>query len=154
MFGGNTNAIIDYNQFVQGGRGMEEILEFLNDNPVFYFATVEGDEPRVRPFGFHMEYEGKLYFGIGDEKESFTQLKTNSKFEVCTSSRDGRWIRIKADAIFDERSQVLEAAFEINPRLEEMYTKENGSRFALFYTSKGSAVIADMIGNKEVYVIG
>lgn len=132
---------------------MEEILEFLKENPVFYFATVEGREPRVRPFGFHMEYEGKLYFGIGNEKESCKQLKANPKFEICTSSRDGKWLRIKADAIFDKRPQVLENAFEINPRLEELYTKENGSRFELFYTSKGSAVIADMTGNKEVYVI-
>jgi len=133
---------------------MEEILEFLNENPIFYFATVDGDEPRVRPFGFHMEYEGKLYFGIDNEKESFKQLKANTKFEVCTSSRAGKWIRIKGDAILDERSEVLEKAFEVTPRLKDTYTKENGPRFAMFYTNKGSAVIADMAGNKETYIFG
>lgn len=133
---------------------MKEILEFLSDNPIFYFATLEGDEPRVRPFGFHMEYDGNLYFTIGNNKESFKQLKENPKFEVCTASRDGKWIRIKGKAIFDERPQVLEKAFEINPRLKEMYTKEDGTRLALFYTSKGSAVIADMSGNMDIYTIG
>ena len=120
---------------------------------MFYFATVDGDEPKVRPFGFHVEYEGKLYFGIDSQKETFKQLKANPKFEVCTASRDGIWIRIKAEAIFDESPQVLEKAFKVNPRLKEMYTKENGPRFMLFYASKGSAIIADMDGNEDVYVI-
>ncbi|PRR83422.1 pyridoxamine 5'-phosphate oxidase family protein [Clostridium vincentii] len=132
---------------------MEDILEFLSSNPVFYFATVDGDEPKIRPFGFHMEYEGKLYFGIDSQKETYKQLKVNSKFEVCTASRDGNWIRIKAEAIFDERAQVLEKAFENTPSLKEIYTKKNGPRFILFYASKGSALIEDMSGNKEVYSI-
>ena len=132
---------------------MEEILGFLNENPIFYFATVDGEEPKVRPFGFYMKYEGKLYFGIDNQKETFKQLKANPKFEVCTASRDGSWIRIKADAVFDERTQVLEKAFEENPRLKEVYTKENGPRFALFYTSKGSGRLEDMSGNNEVYSI-
>lgn len=58
---------------------MKEILEFLSENPLFYFATVDGDEPKVRPFGFHVEYEGKLYFGIDSQKETFKQLKANPK---------------------------------------------------------------------------
>ena len=133
---------------------MKEILEFLNENPVFYFATVDGDEPKVRPFSFHMEYEGKLYFGIDSQKETFKQLKANPKFEVCIASRDGTWIRIKAEAIFDERLQVLEKAFKVTPRLKGVYTKKDGPRFTLFYTSKGSAFIEDIAGNKEVYTIG
>ena len=61
---------------------MEKILEFLAENHVFYFATVDGDKPRVRPLGFVMNYEGKLYFGIGKHKASYKQLQANPNVEI------------------------------------------------------------------------
>jgi Uncharacterized conserved protein len=130
---------------------MNEVLEFLKQNPVFYFATVEGDQPRVRPFGFFMEHEGKLYFGLGNQKESYKQLVKNPKFEISTASKEGQWIRIRGKAVFDERPEVTEKAFSIMPHLRGMYSAENGPRLALLYVSEGEAVIADFQGNDKTY---
>ncbi|AXU27867.1 TPA: pyridoxamine 5'-phosphate oxidase family protein [Clostridioides difficile] len=74
---------------------MEKIMNFLKENSTFYFATVEGNKPRVRPFGFVMDYEGKLYFGIGKHKTSYKQVLVNPNVEIFTASKDGKWIRIK-----------------------------------------------------------
>ncbi|HAG10955.1 MAG TPA: hypothetical protein DCK76_06145 [Desulfotomaculum sp.] len=73
---------------------MEKVLVFLKENPVFYFATEEGDQPKVRPFGFFMEYEGKLYFSMGRHKKVYRQILENPNAEICTASAKGEWIRI------------------------------------------------------------
>ncbi|MGO0985104.1 pyridoxamine 5'-phosphate oxidase family protein [Clostridioides difficile] len=80
---------------------MEKIMNFLKENPTFYFATVEDNKPRVRPFGFVMNYEGRLYFGIGKHKASYKQLISNPNVEISTANKEGKWIRIKGKAVFD-----------------------------------------------------
>lgn len=132
---------------------MERVLNYLKENPVFYFATVEGDEPKVRPFGFYMGYEGKLYFAVGDFKPTYRQLQGNPKFEVSTAAKDYTWIRIKGKAVFDSRSEVLEKVFETTPMLKDMYGKEGGPSLAVFYVEDGEAVIADMKGNQTVITL-
>ena len=71
---------------------MEEIMAFLKENPTFYFATVEGYKPRVRPFGFAMEYKGRLYFAIGKHKAAYKQILDNTNIEICTANDRGEWI--------------------------------------------------------------
>lgn len=67
-------------------------MSFLKENPTFYFATVEDNKSSVRPFGFVMDYEGKLYFGIGKHKTSYKQLLLNHNVEISTVSKDEKWI--------------------------------------------------------------
>lgn len=74
---------------------MKKIMNFLKENSTVYFATVEYNKPRVRPFGFVMDYEWKLYFGIGKHKTSYKQLLVNPNIEISTASKDVKWIRIK-----------------------------------------------------------
>lgn len=128
---------------------MEKILKFLAENPIFYFASVDGDKPRVRPFGFHMEYEGKLYFGMGKHKESYRQVSANPNVEICTASANGSWIRIRGTAVFDERPAVLAKVFETMPQLAKMYNEKTGQSLGNFYIKDGEAEIADMKGNFE-----
>lgn len=128
---------------------MEKILAFLKENPIFYYATVDGDKPRVRPFGFFMEYEGKLYFGMGKHKQSYAQTVANPNVEICTANDKGQWIRIRGTAVFDERREVMEKAFETMPALKEMYNEKTGKTLGIFYIKDGVAEIADEQGNFE-----
>ncbi len=128
---------------------MEKILAFLKENPVFYFATVDGDKPRVRPFGFYMEYEGKLYFGMGKHKQSYAQTITNPNIEICTASPKGQWIRIRGTAIFDDRQEVMDKVFETMPALKTLYNEQTGQTLGNFYIKDGVAEFADMQGNFE-----
>lgn len=127
---------------------MEKILQFLADARTFYFTTVDGDKPRVRPFGFTMEYEGKLYFGIGAGKASLKQLEVNPNVEVCATNAKDQWIRIKGVANLDiDNAKALDKAFETLPMLYKLYP--NKKDFKLLYLTDLNVEIADMQGNFE-----
>lgn len=128
---------------------MGKILKFLSDNPVFYFASVDGDKPRVRPFGFHMEYEGKLYFGMGKHKASYAQVKANPNVEICTANVRGEWIRIRGTAVFDDRAEVMAKVFETAPQLKQIYNTQSGLVLGNFYIKDGEAEFQDLQGNFE-----
>ncbi|MFZ7120171.1 MAG: pyridoxamine 5'-phosphate oxidase family protein [Eubacteriaceae bacterium] len=128
---------------------MEKILNFLKENPTFYFATVEGDKPKVRPFGFFMERNGKLYFGMGNHKKSYKQLLKNPNVEISTTNAKGEWIRISGVAVFDDSEETMTKAFETMPGLKNIYNEETGLTLANLYLKNGVAEIADMQGNFE-----
>lgn len=129
---------------------MKEVLDFLKEAGVFFLATVDDEGARVRPMGFFMEYEGRLYFGIGSLKEGYAQLKKNPNFEVCALNSDKQWLRIKAKAVFDERPIALSKAFEVMPKLKLMFPPEGKSEFCLFYADKASCAFADMKGQLKI----
>jgi uncharacterized pyridoxamine 5'-phosphate oxidase family protein len=130
---------------------MNEALQFLTDNKVFYIATLDGGEPKVRPFGFAMEFDQKIYFATSNQKEVFKQLKANSKFEVCTADKSGRWIRLKGKAVFDNNIAAKEKAFQIMPRLIDLYQNASNPIFEVFYVSEGEATFFSMAGEKKTY---
>ncbi len=125
---------------------MDEVLAFLKENPTFYFATVEGNLPRVRPFGFVMKYEGKLYFTMGDHKKVYKQLLANPNVEICTTNKDDAWIRIRGKAVFDTREEVAKKVFETMPDLEKIYNEETGFKLAACYLKDAEAEIMDTNG--------
>jgi len=125
---------------------MEEVLKFLGENPVFYFATVDGDKPRVRPFGFFMNYENRLYFGMGKHKQSYQQVAANPNIEISTASPKGEWIRISGQAVFDESPATIAKVFETMPTLKAIYNDETGYTMAPFYLQNVVAEIADFNG--------
>ncbi|WFD11821.1 pyridoxamine 5'-phosphate oxidase family protein [Tepidibacter hydrothermalis] len=132
---------------------MEKVMNFLKENPVFYFATIEGDKPKVRPFGFSMEFDGKLYFGIGKHKQSFQQILLNPNIEICTCNQNGSWIRISGKVVVDDRVEALDAAFTEMPKLKQMYNEETKMVLGLLYIEDAVAEIADMAGNFEKFII-
>ena len=89
---------------------MEEIMAVLKENPTFYFATVEGYKPRVRPFGFAMEYKGRLYFAIGKHKAAYKQILDNTNIEICTANDRGEWLRIQGTVDFDNTEAAKKRA--------------------------------------------
>ena len=118
---------------------MNEVLEFLTNNPTFYIATIDGDQARVRPFGAVMKFEDKLYFGTNNTKSVFKQLVANPKVEISTTSPKGEWIRLSGNAVVDSRSEVKTAMLEAVPMLKNMYNLNDGI-FEIFYLEDAVAV--------------
>jgi uncharacterized pyridoxamine 5'-phosphate oxidase family protein len=123
---------------------MKEILQTLTENPTFYLATVSPEGPRVRPFGFAMEYEKKLYFITSNDKDIFKQLKANSCFEICSTPKsapngDMAWMRLKGKAVFDSRKVVIKKALETAPVLAQIYQSPDNPIVEMFYITEGEA---------------
>ncbi len=133
---------------------MQKVIEFLDANPVFQLATVEGDQPRVRPFGFHIVDGGKLYFFTGVGKKVFNQLQANPKFEISVSNETGQWLRLSGRAVFHTTPELLEKSFDKAPMLRDIYgNPAGGPEPAMFYVEKGEAVLADMTGKSETFTL-
>ncbi len=128
---------------------MKRVTDFLTANPVFHLATMEGDQPRVRPFGFYMEVDGKLYFATGEQKKIAAQLRANPKFEICACNEKAEWLRLSGKAVFDSKPELIEKAFAILPMLRDIYGNPDGPKAALFYAADAVAVFADMTGKSE-----
>ena len=84
---------------------MSKINDFLCEAGVFFLATVDGDRPRVRPLGAHMEMDGKVIFGIGDFKEVYKQMLANPKVEIVACKQDGHWMRYSGTAVFETEAK-------------------------------------------------
>lgn len=105
---------------------MEEVYEFLKKCGTYYLATVEGDQPRVRPFGTIDLYEGKLYIQTGKAKNVASQMKNNGKIEISGMAED-RWIRVEAEAVLDENLKAQEHMLEAYPSLKALYQPGDGN---------------------------
>jgi uncharacterized pyridoxamine 5'-phosphate oxidase family protein len=127
---------------------MKEVVDLLK-NKVFYIATTEGDQPRVRPFGFSMEYEGKLYFCTSNQKNVYHQLEKNPKFELCAMESKGDWLRLSGEAVFSDDKEAKKKAFSESPRLQELYESENNDSFALFYVKEATAYLCSAGGEPK-----
>ena len=106
---------------------MREVYEFLKNCGVYYLATVEGAQPRVRPFGTVDLFEDKLYLQTGKVKAVAQQMKVNSRIEISAMSQDGRWIRISAEAVLDNNLKAQEHMLEAYPNLKAMYEAGDGN---------------------------
>ena len=84
---------------------MERATQFLKEAGVYYLATAEGDQPRVRPFGTANIFEGKLYIQTGKVKEVSKQIHANPKAEIC-AFKDGKWLRIACELVEDDRPEA------------------------------------------------
>ena len=106
---------------------MKEVYEFLKSCGVYYLATAEGDQPRVRPFGTIDLFEDKLYIQTGKRKAVAQQMKENPRVEICAMAQDGSWIRICAQAVLDDNVKAQEHMLDAYPSLKAMYTAGDGN---------------------------
>lgn len=127
---------------------MQEVYEFLKKCGTYYLATVEGDQPRVRPFGTIDLFEGKLYIQTGKVKEVAKQMKSNGKIEI-SGMADGKWIRVAAEAVLDERIEAQEHMLEAYPSLKAMYTAGDGNT-EVYYLKNAVAQICSFTEPKKV----
>ena len=111
---------------------LERVCRFLDDAKTYYLATVEGDQPRVRPFGTALAYGGKLYIQTGKVKPVSHQLAANPKAEICAFT-GGKWLRVAGELINDDDRDVKVAMLEKMPSLKAMYSPDDGNMQMLYF---------------------
>ncbi len=111
---------------------MQEVYDFLKKCGTYYLATSEGDQPRVRPFGTVDMFEGKLYIQTGKVKDVSKQMVANPKIEICAMSADGKWIRLAATAVEDDRVEARQHMLDAYPSLQGMYKADDGNCQVLY----------------------
>ena len=111
---------------------MSKINDFLTQAEVFFLATVDGDQPKVRPLGAHL--------GIGDFKDVYKQLLANSKCEIVASKPDGHWMRYTGKAVFETDNKYAEAILDGMPHLRDIYNEKTGNKMMCFHLEDATAV--------------
>ena len=122
---------------------MQRVCEFLKNAEVYYLATVEGDRPRVRPFGTVNLFEDKLYIQTGKVKPTSRQLAANPKAEIC-AFKDGTWIRIACELVEDDRYEARKSMLDAYPNLRRMYDENDGNT-QVFYMKNATATISSFV---------
>ncbi|MDR0411734.1 MAG: pyridoxamine 5'-phosphate oxidase family protein [Treponema sp.] len=119
---------------------MKEVYDFLKESGTYYLATIDEGKPRVRPFGTANVFEGKIYFQTGKAKNVSKQLKANPNIEICAMD-SGKWIRISAVAVEDDRIEARESMLNAYPALQTMYQANDGN-MQVFYLKDAVATIS------------
>ena len=111
---------------------IEKVYNFLNEAGVYYLATEDGDQPRVRPFGTVLLSNGRLYIQTGKIKDVSKQIKADPKVEVCTF-KDGTWLRVAGELENDDDHEVKVAMLEKMPALKAMYSADDDNMQMLYF---------------------
>lgn len=113
-------------------KGIEKVYSFLDEAQTYYLATVDGDQPRVRPFGTILLEDGKLYIETGKIKEVSKQLAANPKAEIC-AFMNGIWLRVAGELINDDNRDIKVKMLEKMPSLANMYSPDDGNMQMLYF---------------------
>ncbi len=127
---------------------MERVEKFLKDAGTYYLATVEGNCPRVRPFGTINIFEGKLYIQTGKVKDVSKQLHANPNAEICAFNGD-EWIRVSGELVEDDRVEARQSMLDAYPSLQGMYAADDGNT-EVFYFKNAKAVFYSFTHEPEV----
>ena len=127
---------------------MSRINDFLTEAGVFFMATVDGNQPKIRPLGAHIEADGKIIFGVGDFKNVYRQMTDNPLVEIVACKPDGHWLRYTGKAVFETdykyAEQMIKAA-----KLESIYNEETGNKLMTFHLENEKAVDIAVMGKGE-----
>ena len=143
---GNMTA---HQERIMEGSIVEKVCEFLKSAGTYYLATVEGDQPRVRPFGTAHIFEGKLYIQTGKSKSVSKQLSANPKCEIC-AFKDGVWLRVAAELVEDDRVEAKKSMLDDYTSLRAMYD-ENDSNTQVLYLKNAVATFSSFTAAPEVH---
>ena len=127
---------------------MKRVEQFLKDAGVYYLATLDGDQPRVRPFGTAHIFEGKLYIQTGKVKDVSKQIHANPKVEIC-AFKDGEWLRICCELAEDDRREARQSMLDAYPSLRGMYSEDDGNT-EVFYIKNATATFSSFTKAPEV----
>ena len=111
---------------------MKEVRDYLKESGMFFIATIDGDKPRVRPFGVAEIYEDKLYIQTGKRKNVSKQIEINNNVEICTFL-NGKWIRLEGKLISDDRIEAKKSMLDDNPSLRSMYNENDDNTEVLYF---------------------
>ncbi len=126
---------------------MNKVCDFLKNAETYYLATMDGDQPRVRPFGTVNIFEGKLYIQTGKIKPVSKQLKENPKAEIC-AFKNGTWLRLSGELIEDDRIEARKSMLDAYPYLRKMYDENDGNT-QVFYFKNAKATFSSFTAPSE-----
>ena len=127
---------------------MDKVLKDLKDVETYYLATVEGDQPRVRPFGTAHVFEGKLYIQTGKVKDVSKQLHQIPKAEIC-AFKNGEWLRVSGKLIEDDRNEARQSMLDAYPSLQKMYKADDGNT-EVFYFENATAIFSSFTHEPQI----
>lgn len=127
---------------------MERVVQFLKEAGTYYLATVEGEQPRVRPFGTAHIFEGRLYIQTGKSKDVSKQIHANPKVEVC-AFKDSRWLRVTGELVEDDRREAKQSILDAYPSLQNMYSADDGNT-EVFYFKNVTAAFSSFTKESEI----
>ncbi len=130
---------------------LEKINEFLNAG-TWFFLTTDGEQPKGRPFNFHLLQGDKMYFGTGDFKKVYAQMQKNPHVEVL-ALKDGEFLRYDGEVVFEEDDTIAKAVLEKLPNMQKVYNDQTGFKLGIFHLENGKAEICTMMGQKEVFEV-
>lgn len=125
---------------------MSKINDFLTEAGVFFMATCDGDKPKLRPLGAHLEMDGKVLFGVGDFKNVYRQMVANPYVEIVACKKDGHWLRYTGKAVFETDPKYGEAILDAIPKLRAIYNEQTGHKQMVFHLEDATAVDIAVMG--------
>jgi uncharacterized pyridoxamine 5'-phosphate oxidase family protein len=128
---------------------MQQVLEFFKANSAFFVATVDGDSPRVRPFGVMVEVNGKLALCTGNQKEVYRQMQQNPKVELCSMAPDGTFCRVSGSVELTGSKEVIAKFMEAMPALADLYAGREDDIAACILTT-ATVTLQGTAGDKNV----
>lgn len=125
---------------------MSKITDFLNEAGVFFLGTIDGNQPKLRPLGAHIEMDGKVLFGVGEFKDVYRQMQANPLVEIAACKKDGHWLRYTGKAVFETDPKYAEAMIKA-AHLEEIYNDKTGNKLGIFRLEDAKAVDIAVMGS-------
>ena len=127
---------------------MSKINDFLDEAGVFFLATEDGPQPKVRPIGAHFEVDGKIIFGIGSHKNVYRQIEANPLVEIA-ACKGSQWLRYTGHAVFETDEKYAAMALDALPHLKNVYNETTGNRMMMFHLEDVTALLVDMAVDSE-----
>ena len=125
---------------------VSKVNDFLTEAGLFFLATTDGDQPKCRPLGAHMEMDEKIIFGVGDFKDVYKQLVANPKVEIVAAKKDAHWLRYTGKAVFETDPKYAQAMLDATPALKNIYNEKTGKKMMCFHLEDATAVDIPMMG--------
>ena len=130
-------------------KNLETVCRFLKEAGCYYLATVDGDQPRVRPFGTALIFEGKLYIQTGRKKNVSKQIARNGKVEICAfQPQEKCWLRLSGVLVDDDRREPKQAMLDAYPGLKKMYNVDDPNTQVLYFTNATATI--DSFGAPQI----
>lgn len=125
---------------------MQEVIQFLQENPVQYLATVGRDgRAKCRPFMFSGELDGKLWFCTNHTKEVYQDMQRNPYIEITTSSPEYAWLRLSGEATFENNMAAKECVCATD--CQGTVWRSGQPHFRGVLSQNAHAVLADFFSN-------
>lgn len=126
---------------------IQTVAHILAETPMCFVATGDGTQPRVRPFQYQFEQDGKLWFCTARSKDVFKQLQANPTVEICAVKQDMSWLRVSGTVVFEDSRAVKERILSERPLIKSIYSSADNLDFVTFGLDHGTYTIADFSGN-------